>query len=251
MRRSLTNVGSVVELEIYADVVCPWCYIGKARLEKALATFDGEVIIRMRPFQLDPHAPTPGQPLLPWLGQRFGGPDRARQVMAHVTAVAETEGLDLDFDRAIIANTFDAHRLLWFADRPEAVVFGAGPDTQPDLANALYRAHFTDGLDLSSTDVLVSLAEELELDSERVWKLLTTTEGTADVRAHLARADDLGISSVPTFVAAGRYAVSGAQESATLKSFLDEVVRREGLGSTPQTLIPGQRHAEAYEDDPR
>jgi predicted DsbA family dithiol-disulfide isomerase len=240
-----------VELEIYADLVCPWCYVGKARLEKALASFDTEVIIRMRPFQLDPQAPHVGQPLLPWLGQRFGGPEQARQVMAHVRAVAEAEGLHLDFERAIIANTFDAHRLLWFADRPEAVVFGAGPDTQPDLADALYQAHFADGLDLSSTDVLVSLAEDLELDGGRIHQLLTTTEGTADVRAGLARAHDLGISSVPTFVAAGRYAVTGAQESATLTSFLDEVVRRESLGENPQPLIPTQRPAEAYEDDPR
>ena len=240
-----------MELEIYADVVCPWCYVGKVRLEKALASFDNEVIIRMRPFQLDPGAPHVGQPLLPWLGQRFGGAERARQVMAHVSAVAEAEGLHLDFERAIIANTFDAHRLLWFADRPEAVVFGAGPDTQPDLAEALYQAHFTDGLDLSSTDVLVSLAEDLELDGGRIHQLLTTNEGTADVRADLARAHDLGISSVPTFVAAGRYTLTGAQESTTLTSFLEEVVRRESLGENPQALIPTQRPAEAYEDDPR
>jgi predicted DsbA family dithiol-disulfide isomerase len=171
--------------------------------------------------------------------------------MAQVTAVAEAEGLHLDFEHAIIANTFDAHRLLWWVDRPEAVVFGAGPFTQPDLADLLYQAHFTEGLDLSSVDVLVSLAERLELDGPRVRQLLTSKEGTADVRAHLARADDLGISSVPMFVAAGRYAVTGAQEVATLKSFLDEVVRREGLAPTPQPLIPNQRPAEAYEDDPR
>jgi predicted DsbA family dithiol-disulfide isomerase len=243
-----------VELEIYADVVCPWCYIGKTRLDHALATFGGEptgadVTVRMRPFQLDPHAPRDGQPLISWLGRRFGGEDRAVHMMAQVTTVAEAEGLCLDFDRAIIANTFDAHRLLWFADRPEAVVFGAGPETQPELADLLYRAHFTEGLDLASTDVLVELAERVELDGGRVHQLLTSTEGIADVRGDLARADDLGITSVPTFVAAGRYAVTGAQESATLHSFLDEVARREGLTPTLQTMIPTQRAVDAYDGD--
>ncbi len=230
-----------MELEIYADVVCPWCYVGTARLDRALSAFGGEVTVRMRPFQLDPHAPRTGQPLLGWLGDRFGGLDRARQVMAHVTSVAEAEGLRLDFDRAIIANTFDAHRLLWFADLPDAVFFGAGPDTQPELAQLLFRAHFTDGLDLGSVDVLVELAERVELDGARVRQLLLSTEGTADVRAHLARAHDLGITSVPTFVAAGHYALTGAQDAPTLRQFLDEVARREGLAPTFQPIIPTQR----------
>jgi predicted DsbA family dithiol-disulfide isomerase len=240
-----------VELEIYADVVCPWCYIGKIRMEKALAAFDGELTVRMRPFQLDPHAPSDGQPLLAWLGPRYGGPGRARQVMAHVTSVAEAEGLHLNFDRALIANTFDAHRLLWFADRPDAVVFGAGPDTQADLADVLFRAHFADGLDLGSTDVLIELAESLDLDGQRVCQLLTSTEGVADVRAQIAAAHDLGITSVPTFVAAGRHAVTGAQSAGTLSRFLAEVVRREGLAPTPQNLVPGQRTASAYNGDSR
>jgi predicted DsbA family dithiol-disulfide isomerase len=239
-----------VELEIYADVVCPWCYVGKARLDKALASFDGEVVVRMRPFQLDPRMPSDGRPLLGWLAQRFGGVDQARQVMAHVSDVAAAEGLHLDFDRAVIANSFAAHRLLWFADLPEAVVFGAGADTQPALADVLYQAHFTDGLDLASTDVLVELAEQVELDPGRVRQLLTSTEGIADVRAHLARADDLGITSVPTFVAAGRYAVTGAQPRDTLTAFLTEVARREGLTGAPEAMIPTQRSAEALNRDP-
>jgi predicted DsbA family dithiol-disulfide isomerase len=232
-----------VELEIYADVVCPWCYLGKARLDRALAMFGGEINVRMRPFQLEPHTQRAGQPLLGWLDQRFGGVDRAGQVMSHVTSVAEAEGLQLDFDRAIIANSFDAHRLLWFADLPEAVFFGAGADTQPELADLLFRAHFTDGLDLGDIDVLVALAERVELDGDRVRQMLTTTEGTADVRAHLARAHDLGINSVPTFVAAGHYALTGAQETASLRSVLDEVARREGMAPTLQAIVPPQRSA--------
>jgi len=243
-------VGLPVEIEIYSDVVCPWCYLGKTRLEAALASFEAEVTVRWRAFQLDPDAPHDCRPLLPWLGEKFGGADRARQTVAHVTALARAEGLHLDFERALIANTFDAHRLLWFADQPQTVFHGAGPDTQAELADALHRAHFTHGLDIGSLDVLVSLAEQAGLDAERTRQFLTSTEGTADVRAQIAHAHDVGITSVPTFVFAGKYAVTGAQDSATLRSVLAEVARREGLAPTLNTLIPSQRPASEHEADP-
>jgi predicted DsbA family dithiol-disulfide isomerase len=242
-----------VHIEIYADVVCPWCYLGKRRLEAALAAspFADEAVLRWRAFQLDPSTPREGRPLLGWLGQRFGGEERARAVMAQVAQIAAAEGLAFNFDRAIIANTFDAHRLLWFADQPEAVVFGATADTQPDLVEAIHRAHFTDGLDIGSRDVLISLADEVGLDEERVWRLLSSTEATADVRGQIARAHDLGIASVPTFIFAGTYAVTGAQETRTMTSVLGEVARRERLAPTVSTLVPQQRTAPVAGDDSR
>jgi predicted DsbA family dithiol-disulfide isomerase len=171
--------------------------------------------------------------------------------MAQVTHTAEADGLRFDFERAIIANTFDAHRLLWFADQPEAVVFGATADTQPELVEALHRAHFTDGLDLGSHDVLVSLAAEVGLDEDRVWRLLSSTEATADVRGQLARASDLGITSIPTFVFGGSYAVTGAQPAHTMRAVLTEVARRERLAPTVSALIPQQRIAPVADDDTR
>ena len=242
-----------MEIEIYSDVVCPWCYLGTARLQRALTTSDlhDDVVLRWRAFQLDPSAPAVGEPLLPWLAPRFGGVDRARQVQAHVSALAEAEGLELDFERALIANTFDAHRLLWFADLPEAVMFGATADTQPELAEALYRAHFTDGLDVSSHEVLTGLAADVDLDPDRVGEFLATNEGTADVRGQLAHAYDLGINAAPTFIFAGKYAVSGARAVEEFTSVLTEVARRERLTSTTSALIPQQRRAPAPEDDTR
>lgn len=243
-----------MEIEIYSDVVCPWCYLGKARLEAALRSFgdsfDGEVTLHWRAFQLDPDAPRDGRPLLEWLGPRFGGHDRARQAMAHLTATAAAEGLHLDFDRALIANTFDAHRLLWFADQPEAVVFGAHAETQPELAEELHRAHFTEGLDIASVDHLVAVAARVGLDEERARQLLGSTEGTADVRAQIAQAHDLGITSVPTFVFAGKYAVTGAQAAETLRSVIEEVALREGLAPA-LAYIPSQRAQPAADDDSR
>jgi predicted DsbA family dithiol-disulfide isomerase len=246
-----------VEIEIYSDVVCPWCYLGTARLQRALATSDlhSDVVLRWRAFQLDPSAPAVGQPLLPWLAPRFGygadrdGLERARQVQAHVAALARAEGLHLDFDRALIANTFDAHRVLWFADQPEAVMFGATADTQPELAEALYRAHFTDGFDVSSHQVLTSLAADVDLDPDRVGELLASTEGTADVRGQLVHGHDLGITAAPTFVFAGRYAVSGARDD--FAGILAEVARREHQTPTTSSLIPQQRRAAAPDDDTR
>ena len=240
-----------MEIEIYSDVVCPWCYLGTARLRRALATSDlhSDVVLRWRAFQLDPSAPAVGVPLLPWLAPRFGGVERARQVQAHVAGLAEAEGLQLDFDRALIANTFDAHRLLWFADQPEAVMFGATADTQPDLAEALYRAHFTDGLDVSSHEVLAGLAADVDLDPDRVGDMLASTEGTADVRGQLANGNDLGITAAPTFVFAGKYAVSGARDDFT--GILSEVARREHQTPTTSSLIPQQRTRRTTEDDSR
>ncbi len=242
-----------MHIEIYADVVCPWCYLGKRRLEAALAQspFASDAVLRWRAFQLDPDAPRDGRPLLGWLGQRFGGEERARHMMSQVTRTAEAEGLSFDFDRAIIANTFDAHRLLWFADQPEAVFFGATADTQPELVEALHQAHFTNGLDLGSRDTLVELAVDVGLDEDRVRRLLSSTEATADVRGQIARAHDLGITSVPTFIFAGTYAVTGAQDLRTMRSVLDEVARRERLAPTASALIPQQRTAPVADDDTR
>ena len=242
-----------MQIEIYADVVCPWCYLGKRRLEAALAqsTFASDAILRWRPFQLDPDASRTGEPLMRWLTRRFGGPDQARAAAAQVTRVAAAEGMTFDYDRAIITNTFDAHRLLWFADQPQAVFFGATAETQPELVEALHRAHFTDGLDLSDHDVLIALAEEVGLDPERVARLLATREATADVRGQLARAYDLGITSVPTFIFAGTYSVSGAQDARTMSSILAEVARRERLAPTVAALVPQQRTAPIADGDTR
>jgi predicted DsbA family dithiol-disulfide isomerase len=243
----------LVQIEIYADIVCPWCYLGTRRLEAALARspFESEAILRWRPFQLYPDAPQKSEPLLTWLARRNGGPERARAEADEVTRVAAAEGLTFDYDRAVIGNTFDAHRLLWFADQPEAVFFGATADTQPELAESLHQAHFTDGLDVADHDVLTALAAGVGLDPDRVSRLLSTREATADVRGHLARAHDLGITSVPTFVFAGTYAVTGAQDVRAMTSVLAEVARRERVAPTTGALIPQQRTAPAADGDAR
>ncbi|MFI2648780.1 DsbA family protein [Micromonospora fulviviridis] len=207
-----------MEIEIYADVVCPWCWIGKRRLEQALASYDGEVTVRFRPFQLDPTPVTEPKPLIEALGAKFGGRDKAEGMAAHVTQVAKGAGIDMHFDRAVAANTFEAHRLVRFAtERGRAA----------ELVERLYRAHFQDGIDIGSTDALVELAAEVGLDENEAREYLRSNLGRREVAADLSAAHQLGVSSVPTFVLAGKYAVTGAQEPETLLAALHEVAQRE------------------------
>ncbi|MEU3114511.1 DsbA family oxidoreductase [Micromonospora chalcea] len=207
-----------MDIEIYADVVCPWCWIGKRRLEQALESYDGEVNVRFRPFQLDPTPVTEPKPLLEALGDKFGGRDKAEGMAAHVTGVAAGAGLDLRFDRAVAANTFDAHRLVRFA---------AERGRSAEMVERLYRAHFHDGIDVGSIDALVKLAGEAGLDETEAREYLESNLGRREVAADLSAAHQLGVSSVPTFVLAGKYAVTGAQEPETLLAALREVAQRE------------------------
>ncbi|WP_200208163.1 DsbA family oxidoreductase [Micromonospora coerulea] len=207
-----------MEIEIYADVVCPWCWIGKRRLEQALASYDGEVTVRYRPFQLDPTPVTEPKPLVEALGAKFGGRERAEAMATQVTQVGASVGLDMRFDRAVAANTFEAHRLIRFATEQGRAT---------EMINALYRAHFSDGVDVGSTDALVKLAAGVGLDETEVRDYLESNAGRREVAADLAAAHQIGVTSVPTFVLAGKYAVTGAQEPETLLAALREVERLE------------------------
>lgn len=207
-----------MDIEIYSDLVCPWCYIGKRRLEQALATYDGDVTIHYRPFQLDPSPVAEPVPLVDALAAKFGGVDRAREIFAHTTAVAATVGLELHFDRAVAANTFDAHRLVRFAaERGRAA----------ETVDGLFAAHFRAGADLGSPATLAAVAAGAGLNESEALAYLASDAGAAEARAELATARQLGITSVPTFVLAGRYAVTGAQEPETLRAALTEVAQRE------------------------
>ncbi|MFK4241442.1 DsbA family protein [Micromonospora chokoriensis] len=211
-----------MEIEIYADVICPWCYIGKRRLDEALASYEGEVTVRYRPFQLDPSPVPEPLPLVQALAGKFGGPERARQMVDHVTQVAAGDGLRLDYDRAVIANTFDAHRLVSYAtDHGRAA----------EMVEALYQAHFNNGVDVGSREALAALAGDIGLDAADAGRFLDSDERVADVEAQLATARDLGITGVPMFVLAGKYAVSGAQEVQTLLAAIAEVEQREAAAN--------------------
>jgi predicted DsbA family dithiol-disulfide isomerase len=201
-----------LRVDIWSDVVCPWCYIGKRRFERAMAELEGELAleVRFRPYQLDPTA-SPGKsgPVFDAYVRKFGGPEQARALLDRVTATAAADGLDFRMDRALRANTLLAHRLLWWAEQPGA------PVDQIELKERLLQAYFVDGLDVGLPETLADLAVELGADRDQVLGFLASDGGRAEVADELAEAADLGISAVPTFVVNGQWAIPGAQDTDT------------------------------------
>jgi predicted DsbA family dithiol-disulfide isomerase len=209
-----------MDIQVWSDVVCPWCYISKHRLEQALEGFPGDVTVTYRAYQLDP-SPVP-RPVrtVDALAAKFGGPERAAQMVARVRVIAAGDGLTLNFDRAVAANTFDAHRLIAWA---------TGQGRQVVMLSALQRAHFADGVDLGSRPALARVAGAVGLDEAAARAYLESPAGADQVHADIAEARELGITSVPTFVIDGKYAVQGAQEAAMLRTAFAEIARREAV----------------------
>lgn len=215
-----------MKVEIYSDVACPWCYIGKKRLEKALASFPqrDEVEIVYRAFQLNPDLPTDPAKALPqddYLRARFG--PGFKQMLQTVVNVAAGEGIAFNVDKALVANTFNAHRLIWFAEQEGGTVL------KTRLVEALFKAQFTDGDNLADPETLVTLATGVGLDADRVRAFLASAEGAPQVQQELDQGRALGITGVPTYVFEGTWGVSGAQEPATFLKILGQVAQETGL----------------------
>lgn len=199
-------------IDLWSDIVCPWCYIGVERFDRALARFDGSPAIALHPFQLDPEAPIPGEPARERYRRRFG--DDAPAMLARVEDEARALGLPLDWDRAITANTFDAHRTI-------ALARGAGLDRV--LERRLFRAYFADGLDVSDRDVLARLAGEVGVDAAAVMAMFDGDDFVDDVRRELVGAFDRGITAVPSFVFEDEFIVPGAVDEATFLRILQQM----------------------------
>jgi predicted DsbA family dithiol-disulfide isomerase len=205
-----------VKVEIWSDVACPWCYIGKRRFDVALGRFEHRdaVEVRYRSFQLDPSAP-PVRELayLDHLMAKYGiTMAEADAMIDGMIEAGARNGVVLRFDKARPGNTFDAHRLLHLA---------AERGVQPDLKDSMLRATFTKGLNVADHEVLVELAAGAGLDAAEVRRVLDTDAYAGAVRADERRAADLGITSVPFFVMGG-LGVSGAQPPELLLQVLDD-----------------------------
>jgi predicted DsbA family dithiol-disulfide isomerase len=205
-----------MRVEIWSDVVCPWCYIGKRRFEAALDRFAHRdaLDVRWRSFELDPHAPPRYAGTLDeMLARKYGvTPAQAAAMNARVTAMAATEGLEYHLDRARPGNTFDAHRLLHLA---------AARGRQGELKERLMNAYFTAGLPVGDAATLVRIAAEAGLDEAEARATLSGDAYAAEVRADEQRAAALGITGVPFFVVDERYGVSGAQPADVLLTALE------------------------------
>jgi predicted DsbA family dithiol-disulfide isomerase len=205
-----------LDVEVVSDVVCPWCFIGKRHLEKALEAFPAraDVRVRWRPFELNPGLPKEGADRMTYHAAKFGGPAGLAAVYARVTAFAGKAGLELALDRIRRQpNTFDAHRLMAWAE-PQG--------RQGELAEALFRAFFQEARDVGDSSVLAEIAGAAGLDAGRARRLLGSGEGVAELRDEEQRVRGLGIRAVPTFVVDGRLMLTGAEPPEVLLQALEE-----------------------------
>jgi predicted DsbA family dithiol-disulfide isomerase len=216
----------MITVEIWSDVVCPWCYIGKRRFERALDAFGAEVDVVWRSFQLDPDSRAREERgLVDSFSARKGlSPAQVRSMFAHVTEIAAGEGLDYHFDRASSGNTFDAHRLLHFA---------AAHGRQGELNERLLRAYFTEGEPIGDRAVLARLAADVGLDGAEAKHALDTGAYADDVRGDLDTARALGITGVPFFVFDRKFAVSGAQPTEVFTRALESAREASAAGASP------------------
>ena len=215
-----------MNVEIWSDVVCPWCYIGKRRFETALANLAAEGVeldinITFRPFQLDPSAPRNApSPVVDGYAKKFGGVEKAHQIIHHVTAAAHDSGIEFHMENALRANTLQAHRLLHLA------LLHHGPHTQVELKQALLEAYFTDGKDIGSSEVLIACAQRAGIAPETAHEYLSSDEGLEEVLGDFSLAGELGITAVPTFVFDGKWTVPGAQDVAVFENVLRRLATR-------------------------
>lgn len=201
-----TLVRNVMKIEIWSDVVCPWCYIGKRHLEAALSQFDhaDEVEITFRSFELDPEAPAQEDlPLDQLLARKYGmSVEEAQAANERLTTMAARAGLEYHLDRVKRGNSFDAHRMMHLAGRH---------GLQAEMKERLMRAYFTEGEAISDSKVLVRLSGELGIDDGEARDTLATGRFEDEVRADERAAGELGIRGVPCFVIERRWGISGAQ----------------------------------------
>ncbi len=224
-----------VTVDIWSDVICPWCYIGKRRFATGLdevrthLAADGVEVdfdVSYHAYQLDPTAPIgTTTPVREAYAKKFGGPERADSIIANVSDTAASVGLDFRMDRALRANTLLAHRLIWLAAQPDS------PVAQDAMKERLLKAYFIDGLDVGDPATLADCATELGFDHDQIIEFLESDRGVAEVTADLRAAHDEGITAVPTYVINGRWAIPGAQEPETFAQVLRKMADQTVAGT--------------------
>jgi predicted DsbA family dithiol-disulfide isomerase len=211
-------------IEVFSDVICPWCYIGKRRLEKALHLLGGsrDADVVWRPFELNRGMPVEGMDRRAYRTAKFGSWERSLELEARVAAVGATVGIPFAFDRiARTPNTFDAHRLIEYSRER---------GRQDALVEALFQAYFLRGWNVGDRVVLAAVAAEAGLDRAEIERLLESDQGTDGVRRELERGRRLGIDGVPYFLINRKIALSGAQEPDVIREAIEEAVSGDGAG---------------------
>ncbi len=216
-----------IPLYIFSDVICPWCYIGKARLDKALlAKPDHPFRIEWHPFQLNPNMPDSGMDRRTYLERKFGGKAGAVDAYLPVVEAAEAEGLSIDFEAIPhVPKTLDAHRLIHWA---------ALEHSQGLVVDRLFKAYFVEGRNIGDHEVLADIAAGAGMDRDMILRLLGSDTDRDDIRARDQDAREKGLRSVPTFVVSGYHVVPGAQPTELWLKVIDEVQTTEPTLPIPE-----------------
>ncbi|WNI16967.1 DsbA family oxidoreductase [Actinacidiphila sp. ITFR-21] len=217
-----------MKVEIYSDIACPWCYVGKTRFERALAAFPQPVEVVYRPFRLDPSAPERPRPHREVLAAKFGS--QAPALDDRLTRVGASEGITFDFDTVLENNSLLAHRLLRFT------LEEYGAEAQGRLKGRLMTGHFSEGMDIGDSAQLVESAVAVGLDREAVVAFLEGDALLDETLADLDEAHRLGITAVPTFVFEGQWAVQGGQETSTFLKVLEQIAKETAAAEEPEAV---------------
>jgi predicted DsbA family dithiol-disulfide isomerase len=217
------------QIDVISDVVCPWCFIGKRNLERALETWrekhpDESPTVRWHPFQLNPQLPDGGVPRKQYLENKFGGPERAKEIYARVTTAGKRAGIEFAFDAIQVQpNTIDAHRLMHYA---------AERGKQDEMAEAIFRRYFLEGADLSDKRTLADIAQQAGMDRDETAAYLASAADRELIEEQDRRARAIGVEGVPFFIFNQRLALSGAQPPEVIVEAMEKA--REELAATPQ-----------------
>ncbi|WP_029065522.1 DsbA family oxidoreductase [Labrenzia sp. DG1229] len=217
------NASPPLTIDVVSDVMCPWCFIGKRRLETALRSVPQlNVDVRWHPFQLDATLPKSGKDRQQYLDDKFGGKENADAVYSRIKETGAEEGIDFAFDKIKLSpNTLDSHRL---------ILWSRSDNVQSDVVERLFRAYFLDGEDLTNAATLVRISEDAGMQSDLVEQLLETETDLDKTEAQITRASESGISGVPCFIIDGRFVLAGAEK--------------------PETIAAALQHAEETRTDP-
>ncbi len=214
-----------VEIDVWADVVCPWCYLGKRRLELAIAesAHPAEITVTYHAYELDPQTPVGGgETVLQWLAERYGTDLAGAREMAERPAVmARPDGVEIDVDTQLRSSSFDAHRLVALG------LAQGGHALQAAVLERMFSAHFSEGRAIDDIETLQRLGAEAGLDGRRVSAVLAGDDFTAEVRADEATAREIGITGVPFYVGNGAVGLSGAHAVEVIGQFLEQAAQHE------------------------
>ena len=212
-----------LRVDVFADIACPWCYLGKRQLEKALERYPQPIEVRHRAYQLNPGASPAGEPATAYLLRKFGSSARVEESHARLVAMGGPVGIQFNWEKQVATNTRLAHRV---------VAIAAGQGQEQAALDAIYRAYFEEGVNVADQTALLAALQRhgVALDYPALLAGLADGAGEESVDRDIREARELGIDGVPLFLAGGRLAVSGAQPAEVLRSFLEEAARRSAAG---------------------